>query len=364
MTAKRWETEIRALAGRWTRRAVLAGGAGGLAAIWAGRRPTAAQDATPAACLSTTPDENRELARRYHEDAMSGHNLAALDELLAPAEAHNAATFPNNPGTRAIFAALLQAYPDIQVTVQLTVAEGDQVTTRWQATGTDTGGFLGAPPSGRPATWTGITIFTFKCGRIVNIVDRSDGLARMRQTGLLPELGPAIVATPDLASPAMPATPCPQGSIGDNRAVVERWFADTSDPHTLDRLSEIVAPDAVLHAASFHDTVGPEGMANLFRALFSGFSDLRLTTKPGPAEGDLVVTTWTARGTHDGTFQGVAATGRPVSWSGSGIFRISCGRVPEAWVEIDTLGRLRQIGAISDGGTPAAGTPVASMAVR
>ena len=229
--------------------------------------------------------------------------------------------------------------------------------TRWQATGTDTGGFRGNPPTGRAATWTGITLFTFKCGRIVQIVDQSDGLSRMRQMGLLPELGPAILATPEIVSVASPAAACPLASTEEHRAVAQRWFADAVNPRALDLLDEIVAPDAVLHAAGFPDATGPEGIKGLFRALFAGFSDLQFSVEPGPAEGDLVLERWTAIGTHDGEFQGVAPTGRSMSWSGINIYRIACGQIAEVWDEADTLGRLQQLGVIPSSGAAASATP-------
>jgi predicted ester cyclase len=120
----------------------------------------------------------------------------------------------------------------------------------------------------------------------------------------------------------------------------------------------------VLHAAGFPAAVVPEGISDLFGALFDGFSDLSFTTEPRPAEGDLVVETWTASGTHDGAFQGVAATGRAVRWSGIDIYRVACGHIAEVWTEADTLGLLRQIGAISNPGTPVAGGPAVSLEVR
>jgi steroid delta-isomerase-like uncharacterized protein len=345
-----------------SRRTVFAAAGSALVAAGLGtpaRRVAAAQDATPEACPTTTPEENTEVARRYHGDAMSGHDLTVLDDLLLPASMHDAATFPDVSGTRDIFAALLQSFPDIQVAVDLTIAEGNQVATRWTATGTNTGSLRGNPPSGRAATWTGITLFTFKCGRIAQIQDQSDGLARMRQMGLLPELGAPTAATPEAASPASPAANCPAASVDENRAVTARWFTDAVIPRALDRLDEIVAPDAVLHAAGFPDKIGTAGMRDLFDALFDGFSDLQFTFEPGPAEGDLVLVLWTAHGTNDGAFQGIASTGREVSWTGMNIFRIACGQIAEIWTEADTLGRLQQLGVVSPFGTPAAATPAA-----
>jgi predicted ester cyclase len=63
-----------------------------------------------------------------------------------------------------------------------------------------------------------------------------------------------------------------------------------------------------------------------------------------------------ATGTHAGEFQGYAATGKRVSWTGINIYRVACGRIAEIWSEVDALGRIAQL-AGSETATPAAGTP-------
>lgn len=60
-----------------------------------------------------------------------------------------------------------RAFPDLQVEILMQIAEGDLVATRWQFSATQTGAYLGHPPSGRRATWTGIQIDRVDNGRIV-----------------------------------------------------------------------------------------------------------------------------------------------------------------------------------------------------
>jgi len=45
--------------------------------------------------------------------------------------------------------------------------EGDQVATRWESTATHTGDFIGAAPTGKQVTWTGVQIDRFEDGKIV-----------------------------------------------------------------------------------------------------------------------------------------------------------------------------------------------------
>jgi predicted ester cyclase len=80
--------------------------------------------------------------------------------------------------------------------------------------------------------------------------------------------------------------------------------------------------------------------------LRAGFPDLHFTVEDQIAEGDTVVTRWTARGTHRGKFQDIPATGREIRLAGTDIDRIIGGKVVECWAHVDELGLMRQLGAI------------------
>lgn len=65
-----------------------------------------------------------------------------------------------------------------------------------------------------------------------------------------------------------------------------------------------------------------------------------------------MVARWSARGTHLGEFQGippelkVAATGKPVAYGATDIYRMVDGKVAEEWNTIEQLDLLVQIGAL------------------
>jgi predicted ester cyclase len=54
----------------------------------------------------------------------------------------------------------------------------------------------------------------------------------------------------------------------------------------------------------------------------------------------------TPRGTHQGVFQGIPPTGRPVTLTGISIWRVNGGTIVESWHELDTLGLIQQLGVI------------------
>ena len=82
----------------------------------------------------------------------------------------------------------------------------------------------------------------------------------------------------------------------------------------------------------------------------AAFPDLRLRVEQVIAEGDMVAYRVSMRGTHTGTFAGVAATGRSVEYSTIGIDRLENGRIVEHHANPDALAILRQIGAFPQPG--------------
>jgi steroid delta-isomerase-like uncharacterized protein len=89
------------------------------------------------------------------------------------------------------------------------------------------------------------------------------------------------------------------------------------------------------------------GMMKFYGALVGGFPDLTIHVDDLVAEGDRVVWRVTASGTHDGPFQGIPATGKPVKFGAHYTFRIEHGKIVERWSTIDRLAVLVQIGAVS-----------------
>ena len=82
----------------------------------------------------------------------------------------------------------------------------------------------------------------------------------------------------------------------------------------------------------------------------TAFPNLRVTVDQQIAEGDLVVTRWTATGTHRGELFGTAPTKKRVSVQGIVISRITDGKIAEEFECYDTLGMLRQLGAVKSWG--------------
>lgn len=104
-------------------------------------------------------------------------------------------------------------------------------------------------------------------------------------------------------------------------------------------------PDYVAHMSGIPVPLDAAGWDRFTQTFTSAFPDAQITVDSAVEEGDLVASRWTITGTHRGEFQGVAATGRPVTMAGVDFSRIVDGKVAEHWSQFDVLGMMQQIGA-------------------
>ena len=161
-----------------------------------GSMAAAAQEATPMAECPVTLEENKTLVTMYWEEIVWG-NQGTISEILSPNEVHHWGIGGDTTGIDAFnqrFALFLEAFPDIEFTVDLVTAEGDLATTMWTAHGTHRGEWQGIAPTNREVSWRGINIFRIECGLIVESWDQADHLGLLRQLGAT-EI-PAVMATP------------------------------------------------------------------------------------------------------------------------------------------------------------------------
>jgi steroid delta-isomerase-like uncharacterized protein len=85
-----------------------------------------------------------------------------------------------------VWAMLLRGLPDVHVTVEDLIAEGDKVVNRNTVTGTHQGEYMGLPPTGKSITYNEIFIFRFANGRIAEMWGVVDVFSQMKQLGVIP----------------------------------------------------------------------------------------------------------------------------------------------------------------------------------
>jgi steroid delta-isomerase-like uncharacterized protein len=141
--------------------------------------------------------------------------------------------------------------------------------------------------------------------------------------------------------------------VEENKALVRRFYEEVWDRGNVEVAYEVFADDYLRH--DLRPTAaapGPSGQREIAAAFRAAFPDLRWRVDLLLGEGDLVAGRWTASGTNTGPWAGMAATGKPATFSGVNIFRIRDGKVVEIWNHRDDLGLAQQLGASIYAGAP------------
>lgn len=131
-----------------------------------------------------------------------------------------------------------------------------------------------------------------------------------------------------------------------NKALTRRVFEEVYNQGKLTTADELAAGDLLIHLPS-QAIHGREGIKQYVAMLRAGFPDIHFTIEEQVAEGDRVVTRWTARGTHLGDFQGIPPTSKQIRVTGTDIDRIVNDKTVECWINMDELGMMQQLGAIA-----------------
>jgi predicted ester cyclase len=121
---------------------------------------------------SKTAERNKAVTGRFLEEFKNQHKFEVIDELFSPhASIHLPAEgLPEGPeGQKAIARGIFAAFPDVHVTVDLVIAEGDFVAERHTARATHKGEFMGGPATGRKIYWTENHFYRIENGRIQDL---------------------------------------------------------------------------------------------------------------------------------------------------------------------------------------------------
>jgi steroid delta-isomerase-like uncharacterized protein len=134
-----------------------------------------------------TVEHNKALIRRFYEEVWNKGNLDAAEEVFA-ADYVRHDLRPGNPlagpaGQKKIAADFRAAFPDLHMTIDLMVAEGDFVVSRWTTEGAHTGAWGDVPPTGKRARFSGVNIFRLEHGKVVELWNHRDDLGVMQQLG-------------------------------------------------------------------------------------------------------------------------------------------------------------------------------------
>ena len=134
-------------------------------------------------------EENKAIIREHLDVLFNQHRVDRTDETVAPDYIDHRplpGQAPGLEGAKQKWAMYIAALPDLRVTIEEMVAEGDKVAVRWMAEGTHRGELFGIPPTGKYIQGEGISIYRLADGKIAEQREQSDWLELMRQLGVAP----------------------------------------------------------------------------------------------------------------------------------------------------------------------------------
>lgn len=120
-------------------------------------------------------EENKEIVRRLVE-ARNRHDVEAFVALF-PAEAEER--------VRGAFNGTSTAFPDVHISIEELVGEGDNVVLRWTFTGSHRGPYQNIPATEKQVSYTGIDWYTIADGQIMAAVREQDNLDVLQQLGVI-----------------------------------------------------------------------------------------------------------------------------------------------------------------------------------
>jgi predicted ester cyclase len=159
--------------------------------------PEATTDKPTQASDAASVERNKAVSRRwievFNERDDAGDADVRTQDYVAYAPVSLEPTPLNSEAWTRFLAGFVEAFPDLQLTVEDAVGEGDLVAQRIHFAGTHTGEFQGLPPTNRKVTFSGLELNRFVDGRVAEHWFQMDSLTLLQQLGLVVLPGPRVL---------------------------------------------------------------------------------------------------------------------------------------------------------------------------
>jgi steroid delta-isomerase-like uncharacterized protein len=137
--------------------------------------------------------------------------------------------------------------------------------------------------------------------------------------------------------------------MADYKALAQRWFAEVMNEGKEEVIDELCAENFVDHDPLPGTSPDRQGIHDFVKQVRAAFPDIETTADDVLVEGDRLAVRSTVRGTHQGEFMGIPASGKKVEVSNYDFVRFENDQVVEHWGTIDSAALMEQIGAVPAG---------------
>ena len=133
----------------------------------------------------------------------------------------------------------------------------------------------------------------------------------------------------------------------DDLSFLHRWFEEVWNKKSAAAVDEMLAEGGVGYGLPGGEIRGPAAFKEYQRALISAYPDLRVDVEDAIREGDKIAARCRVTGVHQGEGLGLAATNKPVEFTGICMVRVKDGKIAEAWNEFNFMDMYQQLGALT-----------------
>ena len=163
-----------------------------------------------------TSDQNKLVVRRYIEEVLNTGNVGRIAEFISAeyVEVYRGTrSLVGLDGAREHVLGVRRTYPDLHVTIDQQIAEGEWVVTQATAKGTHRGSWLGMRPTGKAVEITAVNVDRVVGGRIVEHGGAANSLEALLEIGAVRVVGPG---TESGAEPGAPPNGGPAAQFGNS----------------------------------------------------------------------------------------------------------------------------------------------------
>jgi predicted ester cyclase len=136
-------------------------------------------------------------------------------------------------------------------------------------------------------------------------------------------------------------------TVDDNRRLVERFVVEWLNERRRASLEEICHPQIAYHWGPLGDGRGIDSIVAQEQRARAAFPDITVEPSVTVADDSFVVNRSIVKGSHQGSWFGLAATGKRVTWTATEIYRIADSRIAEQWLNEDWASVLQQLNLLS-----------------
>jgi uncharacterized protein (TIGR02246 family) len=359
--------------------AVALGGCGGAEAPSPQAPPAAAASSAPAPVATAAPTtpppaptppkpslaELQLTSAKAFSDALNQHDAEKYAALFTPDGVDKGSGQPDVAGHDAIVAntkALFAAFPDFKIGFSRVWQKGNFLACAWAWTGTDTGGFMGNKPTGRPVGLEGISAVVYTEDGLVKELHRyADDATLMSQ--LDPKAKKGTFRAPPTLPTSMDVVAAAGSPDEDKELDLAKGFYGALDNKKAADVMAIFTEESTADDFTMPATFkGLKDWKKMYDTYVGAFPDFKQALTTQVAVKDYVVTEGVLNATHKGALGPIRATGKPVSLHFVDVVQFKDGKIAHLWTWANGAELLTEIGVLKAPGAAPPAKPVASAA--